>query len=219
MAKAGAASRLGGESSAGATTRTALIEAAVETLKADGFGGASARVIASRAGCAQALVFYHFGSVVDLLLAAFDAVSARRLERYRAGVAAVASPSDLVAVAAEIFAEDMASGDIAVLGEMIGGASATPGLGPEVAARIAPWRLFAADAITAGLAGSPLASIIPVDDLAYAVVALYLGVEMLSHLDGDRTQGTAMFGHLTRLAPLLEALAPTMPLAVDRAKP
>ena len=33
---------------------------------------------------------------------------------------------------------------------------------------------------------TPLASLVPAGDLAYAIVALYLGLEMLSHLDGDR---------------------------------
>jgi AcrR family transcriptional regulator len=44
-----------------------------------GFAGASAREIARRADCNQALVFYHFGSVTELLLAGLDDVSTRRL--------------------------------------------------------------------------------------------------------------------------------------------
>jgi AcrR family transcriptional regulator len=43
-----------------------------------GFAGASAREIARRADCNQALVFYHFGSVTELLLAGLDD-STRRL--------------------------------------------------------------------------------------------------------------------------------------------
>lgn len=209
MAKSGATSRLAGTPGSRTAAHMALIEAAIEALKTEGFARASARSIALRAGCAQGLVFYHFGSVIELLLAALDMVSARRLERYREGLARVANPSDLVAVASEIFAEDMASGDIAVLAEMIAAASATPGLGAEVAARIAPWRHVAEEAIAAGLAGSPLGAVMPVDDLAYAIVALYLGIEMLSHLGGDRTEATRLFDRLVRLAPLIEALAPT----------
>ncbi len=70
-------------------TRRALVEAAVESLRIDGFSGASARAIAARAGVNQALVFYHFGSVADLLLAALDDVSARRRSRYATAVDAV----------------------------------------------------------------------------------------------------------------------------------
>ena len=39
-------------------------------------------------------------------------------------------------------------------------------------------------------------------DAAYAVVALYLGLEMLSHLDGDSTHALALFDQASRLAAL-----------------
>src|ERR1700680_1911132 len=129
MAKPGAGSRLVTPGASGNATRQALVDAAIATLKAEGFGGASARAIAARAGCNQALVFYHFGSVVDLLLAALDEVSARRLERYRSAAARISSPGDLVRVASQVFEEDMDNGYVTVLVEMIAGASATPGLG------------------------------------------------------------------------------------------
>jgi len=181
-------------------TRRALVEAAVESLRVDGFSGASARAIAARAGVNQALVFYHFGSVADLLLAALDDVSARRRDRYEAAVGAVGSPSELVGVATEIFREDLDQGYVSVLVELIAGAASSPALGEQVAERIAPWRSFAEDAIERTLADSPLASLVPVGDAAYAVVALYLGLEMLSHLDGDRTRALALFTHAGRLA-------------------
>src|SRR5438132_10722579 len=203
-AKAGAPSRPKASGAGRGATRQTLVQAAIETLKAEGFTVTSARAIAKRAGCNQALVFYHFGSVVELLLAALDEVSARRLERYSAAVAGVSSPLELVAVATEVFREDLDNGYVTVLAEMIAGTSATPGLGKEVAARIAPWRDFARHAIDAALGESPLGSLVPTDELSYAVVALYLGLEMLSNLDGDRSQAMALFDHVSRLATLLE---------------
>ena len=205
MAKSGAKSQLGSREAGGANdTRLALIGAAIETLKADGFGGASARAIAGRAGCNQGLVFYHFGSVVNLLLAALDAVSAARLEHYGDSVSSVDSISGLVDAAAAIFQEDLNAGHITVLVEMIGGASSTPGLGPEVAKRIAPWTQFAQQSVDASITGSPFDSVIPSGDLALAIVALYMGLEMLSHLDGDRAPALALFAHAKRLAALFE---------------
>jgi AcrR family transcriptional regulator len=206
MAKSGVASRRvnAASTAAGSGTRQALIDGAIETLKSEGFVGTSARAIAKQSGCNQALVFYHFGSVVELLLAALDEVSARRLQRYTAAAARIDSPRDLVTVASEVFEEDMNNGYVTVLVEMIAGASATPGLGAEIASRITPWRDFAQHSIGAGLSGSPLGSLLPVEELSHAVVALYLGLEMLSHLDGDRSRATALFGHLGRLASLFE---------------
>jgi AcrR family transcriptional regulator len=207
VAKPGASSRLeGDESSRSSATKAGLVEAAIETLKADGFTGASARAIAGRAGCNQALVFYHYGSVVNLLLAALDEVSASRLARYREAVAAVGSPGQLVDVATAIFREDLDAGHVTVLVEMMAGASATPGLGAEVAARIAPWTEFARQAIASTLGASALGSLIPPGDAAHGIVALYLGLELLTHLDGDRAPALALFDHAKQLVALVEAL-------------
>jgi uncharacterized membrane protein len=89
---------------------------------------------------------------------------------------------------------------------MIAGSASTPGLGEEVAKRIAPWTVFARDAIAGVLADSPLSSIVPADSVGFAVVALYLGMEMLTQLDGDRAPATALFDQAMQLAAVLTAL-------------
>jgi len=211
MARSGTASRLRDSSQGGAgDTRRALVDSAIETLKIDGFAGASARTIANRAGCNQGLVFYHFGSVINLLLAALDQVSADRLEHYGALASGVGSLDELVDVAAAIFAEDLDAGHVAVLVQMIAGASSTPGLGPEVAARIAPWTAFAGRAIEQSIGATPFGSLLPSEEVALAVVALYLGLEMLSHLDDARTPALALFDRARTLATLLGAIGSPM---------
>jgi AcrR family transcriptional regulator len=212
MAKSGSASRVvERETGRSAETRRLLVQAAVDTLKSEGYAGASARAIAERAGSNQGLIFYHFGSVANLLLAALDDVSRQRLEQYSAVVARVQSPAELVDAATAIFREDLDAGHVTVLVEMIAGANATPGLGPEVAARIGPWFTFAQGAIENALVGSALGSVLPGGDLAYGVVALYLGLEMLTHLDGDRAPALALFAHAARLAQLFETLTAPRP--------
>ena len=208
MAKAGAPSTTAATGSdRSAATRRRFVDAAVHTLRTEGYAGASARVIATRAGLNQGLIFYHFGSVANLLLAALDSVSDERLERYRADVSGVTSPVRLVDVAEGIFRTDLDAGYLTVLVEMIAGASSTPGLGPEVSARIRPWREFARTTIEASVGDSPLAGVLPPEEVAHAVVALYLGLEMLSHLDGDPDPALALFGHARQLASLLEAVS------------
>jgi AcrR family transcriptional regulator len=208
MAKSGAASSVTvRDDSRSAGTRAKLVDAAIETLKADGFAGSSARAIAERAGLNQGLIFYHFASVANLLLAALDSVSARRMEHYGAAVDRVVTPTELVDVATDIFREDLDAGYVAVLVEMIAGASSTPGLGAEVSARLGPWFAFAEQAVASAL-GPPLGSVLPPGDVAYAIVALYLGLEMLTHLDGDRSRALGLFAHAKNLAGLLEAVAP-----------
>ncbi|MGH9076285.1 MAG: TetR/AcrR family transcriptional regulator [Acidimicrobiales bacterium] len=184
-------------------TRRALVDAAVEVLRQEGFAAATARHIAARAGCNPGLVFYHFGSVVDLLLAALDQVSARRRERYQDLLNGVEGLGGLVELAARIFAEDLDTGDAAVLVEMIAGATSTPGLGERVKARVAPWSRFAQDAVESQFGTSPLAGVVPPEEVAHGLVALYLGLELMSHLDGDRAPALALFERVRRLIPLV----------------
>jgi AcrR family transcriptional regulator len=207
VAKAGTKAALGRPPASGAQgTREALIRGAVDALKGQGYAGASAREIARRAGCNQSLVFYHFGSVTNLLLAALDEVSATRHTHYQAAVDRARGLEALVEAAEEVFEEDLDAGHIAVLAEMIAGATATPGLAPEVAARIAPWRRFAADALGGVLSDTPLSTFVAPEVAAHAVVALYLGLEMLARLDGDRTAARALFARARELAVLVQAL-------------
>jgi AcrR family transcriptional regulator len=190
-------------------TRQALIDAAIESLRFDGFSGASARSIAARANSNQGLVFYHFGSVTDLLLAALDEVSNQRMDRYPAVISSAESPAQLTTVAAQIFREDLDEGYVSVLVEMMAGATSSPALGEEVAKRIAPWLSFTRDVIDQALAATPFSSVVPTEDAAYAVVALYLGLEMLSHLDGDRSRALALFERAGSLASLVGLGSPS----------
>jgi AcrR family transcriptional regulator len=200
MAKPGqrARGRIDGES-----TREKLVEAAIETLCAEGFAGTSARSIAARAGLNQALVFYHFGSVNELLLAALAHVGRRRMEDYTAALEGVGSLGELVPAARSIFEEDLDRGYVKVLAELISGSSTYPELGPRIWQEIEPWVAFTERAIRRALAGSMFESLLPAAELAYGMVALYLGIELLTQLDGGRRGPVdALFGALDRLAAL-----------------
>jgi AcrR family transcriptional regulator len=167
-------------------TRQALIVSATSALQEVGFAGASAREIARRAGCNQSQVFYHFGSVVDLLLAALDEVSTSRMTAYRS------------------ILEDLDSGYVTVLVEMISGAQSVPGLGDHVAQRLVPWKAFAEEAVQRALDVVPLGRLVSAAEAAHAIVAGLLGLELLANLDGDRAQAIALFGRARMLAGLLE---------------
>jgi AcrR family transcriptional regulator len=204
MARSGSASRPTGRSS---DTRRALVDAAVDVLRHDGFAAATARTIAARAGVNQGLVFYHFGSVVSLLLAALDEVSAQRRERFERLLADVGRPGELVELAARVFSEDLDTGDAALLVEMIAGAASTPGLGAQVKSRMGPWTEFAVAALDRALDGSPLAGVVEPAQIAHAVVALYLGLELMTHLDGDRSAALALFDRARQLASIADLVA------------
>ena len=119
-------------------TRDALVTAAITTLRESGFAAASARRIAAEAGCNQALIFYHFGSVPDLLMAALEEVSARRLAAYRELLDRTGTLGELIDAARTVFEADLDSGNVTVLAEMISGSHSVPGLGERVSACLAP---------------------------------------------------------------------------------
>jgi AcrR family transcriptional regulator len=217
VARSGSASR---HSEKGVETRQALVTAAVEVLRTEGFAAATARAIATRAGCNPGLVFYHFGSVVNMLLAALDEVSAARRQRYEEVLAGVHDLEALAALAVQVFEEDLDTGDAALLVEMVAGASSTPGLGAEVQRRVAPWATFATTAIEAGLGPATLTGLVDPAVAAHALVALYFGLELMAHLDGDRAPALAVFDAVRRLAPLARLLAaPAPPTATTREVP
>jgi AcrR family transcriptional regulator len=186
--------------------RAALVDAAIDALREVGFAGASAREISARAGCSQALVFYHFGSVNDLLLAALDEVSARRMGAYRNLLERTGSVTALGDSARAIFVEDLDAGYVRVLIEMITAAHAVPGLGDQVAERLRPWRDLAEDAVRRALGRSPAVRLLPPAEAAHALVAGFLGLELLASLDGDRAPATAVFDRFRSLAKLLDLL-------------
>ncbi len=190
-------------------TKLKIAEAALETLKEKGFTGASAREVAGVGGFNQALIFYHFGSVRNALLAALDLVSARRMHAYQPLFEQAQTLPELASLARRIYDEDLENGYVTVLGEMVGGGVSDAELGGEVAARLWPWIDLVEGKLRGLLAGSPLESIVPPREVAFAIVALYLGVDMLSHLEGDHTRAESLLDFGERYAPLLGTLLPS----------
>lgn len=190
-----------------ATTRDQILEAALEALKQQGFSGATSRVIARAGGFNQALIFYHFGTLESLLLAALDRTSERRLARYRQVVAEAHSLEDLAAAVRRIYDEDREQGHITVVSQMIAGSVARPELAREMVVRMEPWIELCEEALEKALGWIDAPKLVPPRELAYAFVTFYLGVNLLTHLDADRTRTDALFARVEQLAPLLGGLA------------
>jgi AcrR family transcriptional regulator len=186
-------------------TKDQIVDAALETLKEEGFAGATSRAIARRGAFNQALVFYYFGTLDKLLLAALDATSDARLARYREAVGEGKPLPELLRVVAAGYREDRASGHMTVVAQMVAGSLSKPELRPQVMARTEPWLAFAEETIRSAVAGTPLEPLVPVEELASALITFYFGVNLLTGLDeGRRTD--ALFDKLEELVPLVESL-------------
>ena len=186
-----------------ASTKGRIVDAAFQTLKEEGFAGTSARAIARRGGFNQALIFYHFGTLNDLLLATLDKSSSDRMSRYRDSIGKALNVDQKIQTATRLYREDLESGHITVISELVAGSLARPDLGPEVVARMEPWIEFAEGVITDLLSGSMFEGTVKPRTLAFAVVALYLGVDLLSHLDQDKSRAEDLFVMAGTFGPLL----------------
>lgn len=195
-----------------AETRERLIEAAAQTLRAEGYAGTSARAIAKAAGCNSALVFYHFGGVDALLLAALDRSSEERMTAYRKAAAEAGTLEELVETATAIYRADLEDGHITLFAELVGASIARPELRAEIVVRAEPWIDLVEQTLERVIGGSPLARLMPPRDLAYAAITFYLGVNLFTHLDADRTRTEALFGLAARVAPRARLLTMRLPL-------
>jgi AcrR family transcriptional regulator len=187
-------------------TKLQIVEAALETLKSVGFSGASARAIAHQGGFNQALIFYHFGSVQTVLLSAFDLISDRRMREYAPRLEAAVSAPELARLARRIYDDDLERGYVTALGEMVAGGVSDPVLGAQVAARVEPWIEIVQRKLCQLLQGSALLSVVAPRDLAFGIVASYFGVDMLSHLQQDRSRADSLLDLAARVADLADTV-------------
>ena len=194
----------------GDATRERILDAALETLREDGFAETTARAIAARGGFNQALIFYHFGSVPGLLRQAFLRLSSEQVARYREGAEKVSSLPDLVEIARSLHADDLAAGSVTAVTQLMAAAVSDEGLGVAVLDRFEEWIALVQEALRRATAGSPIAAVVPDRQAAYAVSAMFLGIELMARLDPARSEAEAVFDMLSNVASLIEQLAPAL---------
>jgi AcrR family transcriptional regulator len=189
-------------------TRDRIIHAAIETLHDVGFAGTTARAIAARGGFNQALIFYYFGSVAALLLEAFRTTSEEQVAKYSAAAAQVSSLSDLVEIARRLHAEDLESGSVTAVTQLMAAAASDEDVGRAVLDRFGEWIGMVQDALTRALRTHPLGPMVPARQAAYAIAAMFLGIELMSRLDPERSEAESVFDMMAMMAALIEQVAP-----------
>jgi len=187
-------------------TRRRIVEAAFETLRANGFAGTSARSIARVGSFNQALIFYHFGSVNDLLIAALDWSAKQRMTRYREALTGIDDLPRLMDAAASLYKEDAESGHTTVLAELFAASLAVPALAAQLTARMEPWIAFTEELLRKFFGRLPLAGLVDVRAAAQATLAMYLGIDLLVHADGDRSRADSVFEEARRLGGAFHSL-------------
>lgn len=174
-----------------------LVTATVELLATEGYAATTVRAIGERAERNPALVSYHFGSVNALLLEALDRSSGARLERYRAELEDVETWRGLRRTLRRLYREDREVGHVRLLAEMVAGGIVDRELGAEVAHRVAPWVDLVEGTVRRLLPAVARRRRAPVREVAYGVVAAFLGLELLGNLAGDHARGDEVIDRLT----------------------
>lgn len=193
-------------------TRARMVDAALETLIEEGYAGTSARMIAARGKFNPALVFYHYGGVDELLLAALDKSSEERLGRYREAMMRPGTPDELVRRAATLFRQDVDGGHVTAVTELIGAGLSRPALRTEMISRMRPWLELVQDILEREVARSPFRFIAPATGAAaFLIVAAYLGLDMVTRFMPDQRETDALFQLLEQCARLLPVLDETAP--------
>lgn len=199
----------------GDDTRTKLLAGALRTVTEQGYAKTSARTVAAAAGVNQALVFYHFGSVDELLAAACRHGAEERVALYRERLAGVRSLSELVTLAKKLHAEERAGGHVAVLAQLLSGAQTQPRLAPATAAGLSLWIDEVEQVLARVLAGSPVAEFVDAPGLARAIAAGFVGLELYEGVDEQGAQRALdALEQLSVLAGVLEELGPVAQRAV-----
>jgi AcrR family transcriptional regulator len=193
----------------GSATRDRIVAAAIETVRAEGFANTTARAIAAHGGFNQALIFYHFGSVDELLDEAFARVSEQQVAHYREAVGELGSLGDLVQIARRLHEEDTATGVTTTVTQMMAAAT-DPERGGALLDRFDLWIALVQEALERVAAQYPIAAAVPPREAAYAICCMFLGIELLTRLDPSRSEAEAVFDMMGTAAGLVEQLAPAL---------
>ncbi len=190
---------------ASAETSNRILEAARSCLLADGYAATTTRKVAERAGVPLSQIHYHFGSkdemILVLLRAENDKLLQRQVEMFERNLPLWKRWD----IACDYLDEDLASGYVRVLHEMMAAGWSSDAIGKEVTGMLRGWievlTGLADEAYEAGLDFGGLR----VKDVVALASCAFLGAESMILL-GLEDQGTPLRQALRRVGTLIKGL-------------
>jgi AcrR family transcriptional regulator len=183
-------------------TAARILEAARSCLLADGYATLSTRRVADLAGVPLSQIHYHFGGKQGLILALLDRENARLVERQRQMYGAETQLWKRYEQACDFLDDDLASGYVRVLQEMMAAGWSDRALGQQVVTMLNAWFTVLED--VAREAQSRFGSLGPLApaDLAGLIGLSFLGGEAVILL-GDEEWGRRVRGSLRSVGELI----------------
>ncbi|MFI5622053.1 TetR/AcrR family transcriptional regulator [Nocardioides sp. NPDC051685] len=192
-------------------TKAKLMSAVTDLLKEDGIAGVSARAVADRAGVNQALVFYHFGTVMDLVDQACRAATDEAAASYRDELAEVTSLSELLELGQVLHERERAAGNITVMAQLLAGAQRDKTLAETGRYAMGRWNEEIEAAVARALEGSPVEGVVDAPGLSRAISSAFIGLLMYDGV--DRPGAESAFASLEQLGTLVEVIEDLGPAA------
>jgi AcrR family transcriptional regulator len=192
-------------------TRQKLLDAAADVLRHEGVAGIGARPIAARAGVNQALVFYHFDGIGGLVDAAVRRAVDDSAAGYADDLAGVHSLGELLAVGRRLHDRERAAGNVLMMAHLMAGAQQDEALAGAARYALTAWTARIAPVVSRVVDGSPLAELVDVDGLTGAIVAGFLGLELVDGV--DPAGATRSLDTLESLGVLVEVVDELGPIA------
>jgi len=186
-----------------AETGTTLLEAAKKVLRQNGYSGLSTRDVAAAAGVPLSQIHYHFGSKQGMLLALFEYLNAQLLERQHAMYGDPALKiSEQWDLACQYLDDDIASGYVRVMQELIAASWSDPAVAKVVRAGATAWfDLLVQAARRAEREFGGLGPLSP-QEVGALVGSAFIGAESLCLL-GLEKKGSPIRGALRRIGDLI----------------
>jgi AcrR family transcriptional regulator len=186
-------------------TRTIILAAARSRLLADGYAGLSTRKVADEAGVPLSQLHYHFGSKSRLILELLETENRQRLERQTQMYAEAKPLWKRYEQACDFLEDDLDSGYVRVLQEMIAAGWSNQEIGDAVRELLSGWVMLLIEvAREAEQRYGPLGPI-PADELAMLVGTAFIGAEALLLLGFERP-GMPIRSALRRIGALIQEL-------------
>lgn len=177
-----------GKAVADLDTAGAILAAARSCLLSDGYAGLSTRKIAQQAGVPLSQVHYHFGSKRAMVLALLEAENRRRLARQTAMYSQDVRLSRRYEQACDFLEDDLESGFVRVLQEMVAAGWSTPDIAAAARAILAGWYQLLTEVATE--AAAELGGLGPFSpaEVATLIGNAFMGSEAMLLLGFDRHQ-------------------------------